>query len=55
MVIGQFQGNPTSELLEHVVADRLAGLGVPVVSGLEVGHGERNLALPLGAQVRLSG
>ena len=55
VVIGQFEGNPTSELLEHVVADRLAGLGVPVVSGLEVGHGERNLALPLGAQVRLSG
>jgi muramoyltetrapeptide carboxypeptidase len=55
VVIGQFHGNPTSELLEHVVADRLAGLGVPVVSGLEVGHGERNLALPLGAQVRLSG
>jgi muramoyltetrapeptide carboxypeptidase len=53
--IGQFQGNPTSELLEHVVADRLAGLGVPVVGGLEVGHGERNLALPLGAQVRISG
>ena len=55
VVIGQFEGNPTSELLEHVVADRLAALGVPVVSGLEVGHGERNLALPLGAQVRLSG
>jgi len=55
VVIGQFQGNPTSELLEHVVTDRLAGLGVPVVSGLEVGHGERNLSLPLGAQVRLSG
>jgi muramoyltetrapeptide carboxypeptidase len=53
--IGQFEGNPTSELLEHVVADRLAGLGVPVVAGLDVGHGERNLALPLGAQVRISG
>jgi muramoyltetrapeptide carboxypeptidase len=53
--IGQFEGNPTSELLEHVVADRLAGRGVPVVAGLDVGHGERNLALPLGAQVRISG
>ena len=53
--IAQFEANPTSELLEHVVADRLAGLGVPVVAGLDVGHGERNLALPLGAQVRISG
>ena len=53
--IGQFEGNPTSQLLKHVVADRLAGLGVPVVAGLDVGHGQRNLALPLGAQVRISG
>jgi muramoyltetrapeptide carboxypeptidase len=53
--IGQFEGNPTSELLEHVVADRLAGLGVPIIAGLDFGHGDRNLALPLGAQVRISG
>ena len=51
--VGQFSSNPTSDLLEHVVTDRLAGLGVPVIAGLEIGHGDRNLALPLGAQVRL--
>ena len=53
--LGQFHGNPTAHLLEHVLADRLADLGVPVICGLEVGHGSRNLALPLGAQVRISG
>ena len=36
-----------------VVADRLGHLGVPVVVDAPVGHGDRNLALPLGADVRL--
>lgn len=36
-----------------VLLDRLGSLGVPVVLGAPVGHGDRNLALPLGAQVTL--
>jgi muramoyltetrapeptide carboxypeptidase len=52
--VGQFSGNPTPHLLEHVLGDRLAGLGVPVICGLQVGHGSRNVALPLGAQVSIS-
>ena len=36
-----------------VVADRLGSLGVPVVVDAPVGHGDRNVALPLGAEVRL--
>jgi muramoyltetrapeptide carboxypeptidase len=35
------------------VADRLGDRGIPVVVDAPVGHGDRNLALPLGAQVRL--
>ena len=35
------------------VADRLGDRGVPVVVDAPVGHGARNLALPLGAHVRL--
>ena len=37
-----------------MIADRLAGLGVPVVTDIAVGHGPRNLALPLGAAVTLA-
>jgi len=36
-----------------VVADRLGALGMPIVVDAPVGHGDRNLALPLGAEVRL--
>ena len=35
------------------VTDRLGDRGVPIVVEAPVGHGERNLALPLGADVRL--
>lgn len=45
--LGAFPG------LSPVVADRLGGLGVPVLTAVPVGHGDRNLALPLGARVRL--
>jgi muramoyltetrapeptide carboxypeptidase len=37
----------------EVVAERFAGLGVPVVAGAPVGHGARNRALALGAHARV--
>jgi muramoyltetrapeptide carboxypeptidase len=36
-----------------VVADLLGGLGVPVLHGLELGHTDGQLAVPLGVRVRL--
>ncbi len=36
---------------EAVVAERLGALGVPIVAGAPIGHGARNRAVPLGAQV----
>jgi len=41
---------PTAALVEarSVVVERLAGLGVPLVLGAPVGHGDHNLALPMG-------
>ena len=47
-------GNPDSPTAEAVVLERLAVLGVPVVTGFPFGHApERNAALPFGARVRL--
>ena len=40
---------------EAVLRDRLGDLGVPVLTGLPVGHGERNVALPLGWMVEVDG
>jgi len=47
-------GNPESPDAEAVVLERLALLGVPVVTGFPFGHARaRNAALPVGARVRL--
>jgi len=51
VVVGDFTGSRDSDLVDALVAERLGDLGVPVVSGVPVGHGPRNVALPLGAQV----
>jgi muramoyltetrapeptide carboxypeptidase len=40
---------------EQVLRERTADLGIPVVGGLEVGHGPGNAALPLGVWARLDG
>lgn len=53
VVIGDFTDTEESDLIADVVADRLDDLGLPTLRGAAVGHGERNLALPLGARVRL--
>lgn len=53
VVIGGFTDTEETDLIADVVADRLDDLGLPTLRGAEVGHGDRNLALPLGARVRL--
>jgi muramoyltetrapeptide carboxypeptidase len=39
----------------EVIAERLGGLGVPVLTGAPIGHGPRNRAVPHGARVRVDG
>jgi muramoyltetrapeptide carboxypeptidase len=42
-------------LLEQVLRERTADLGIPVLAGLPVGHRAGNAALPLGIGARLDG
>lgn len=55
VVLGGFTRCGDPDVVREVLVDRLCGLGVPVVAGAPVGHDEPNLALPIGAQVRLAG
>jgi muramoyltetrapeptide carboxypeptidase len=41
--------------MEEVLQERLGDLGIPLVGRLPVGHGQPNLALPLGRMARLDG
>jgi muramoyltetrapeptide carboxypeptidase len=59
VVVGEFSpvagAAPTSSgLAAAVITDRLERLSIPVLTDVAVGHGPRNLALPLGAAVTLA-
>lgn len=57
LALGEFTGcNPpagAAYTLDEVLADLAGSIGVPVVTGLPVGHGARNWPVPLGARARL--
>ena len=57
VVLGDFVGctekDGSAPDAETVLAERLAGHGIPVLAGAAVGHGARNRALPHGVRARL--
>ena len=48
IVVGDVTEGASPEAVRHLVADRLAPLGVPLLIGGAFGHERRNLAFPLG-------
>ncbi len=54
IMIGQFTETDDEGQLGRLFADRFGDLGLPVITGVDTGHGERNLTLPLGAEVTLT-
>lgn len=57
VVCGDFTGCGEPAVVEAVLRDRLEDLGVPVLVGLPIGHGEENAPVLLGAraEVRVDG
>lgn len=49
----EFTSSPRSRTLEEVLTGRLGHLGVPILYGLPIGHGETLATLPLGVQATL--
>jgi muramoyltetrapeptide carboxypeptidase len=50
---GTFTDCGSEEEINRIVADRLAGMDIPILAGFEVGHGKVNLTLPVGLPVTL--
>jgi muramoyltetrapeptide carboxypeptidase len=44
---------PEQRLIRGFAAEQTAGLGVPVLWGIQAGHGTENFTLPIGARARL--
>lgn len=53
LVIGTFDHCGSEEQMDMLMLDHFGSLAIPVLSGVAVGHGKRNLTLPLGVMAHL--
>lgn len=47
------KGNPWSQELEQILEDHIKPIGVPAFSGLQFGHSDKNLTIPVGIRARM--
>ena len=55
VVLGDFTRCGDPAVVRALLLDRLGALGVPLVAGAPIGHGEPNVAVPIGALAHLDG
>jgi muramoyltetrapeptide carboxypeptidase len=53
LLAGDFEGCLEHDALKQLLEDRTTGLNMPVAVGLPVGHGRRNLTLPIGVEAEI--
>ena len=53
LLAGDFEGCLEHGALKQLLTDRTRGLNMPVATGLPVGHGRRNLTLPMGVKAEI--
>lgn len=53
LALGSFTNCGGIDTIGRIVADRLGGLGIPIVGGFDVGHAQVNLTVPVGLPVQL--
>jgi muramoyltetrapeptide carboxypeptidase len=53
LVLGSFDGCGSPAQILEIVADLFQGTEIPILAGVDAGHGEPNLTLPLGARAVL--
>lgn len=53
LALGSFTHCGPADAIDRIVADRLGGLNIPILTGFEVGHEAVNMTLPVGLSVAL--
>jgi muramoyltetrapeptide carboxypeptidase len=53
LALGTFADCGAEATIQHIVADRLGGLNIPILGGFDVGHAAVNMTLPVGLPVTL--
>jgi len=54
LILGQFTDCGNTEEIHDVFMRTFGPMGIPVVAGFPIGHGEENATLPIGMQARLT-
>jgi len=54
VVAGSFEGCGSRGMIDEIISEVFDDLEVPVLAGLDAGHGEHNLCLPLGGRAELN-
>ena len=55
IALGDFVDGASPESVHDLAVERLGPLGVPMLAGVPIGHGPRNLAFPVGVPASLDG
>jgi muramoyltetrapeptide carboxypeptidase len=53
LILGDFSETGSRQELDELVQERLASTSFPILSGVPIGHEERNLTLPVGLSATL--
>ncbi len=53
LIMGSFEKCGRRDIIEQIVFERVSDMGFPVISGFPIGHGKRNITLPVGIKVEL--
>jgi muramoyltetrapeptide carboxypeptidase len=53
LVAGKFEECGDPSIINRLLMDVLSSLDIPIATGLEIGHGHKNVALPLGLPTEL--
>ena len=53
LITGQFEECGDTAAINGLLMDIVSDLNIPLATGLTVGHGQKNLALPLGLKAEL--
>lgn len=53
LILGSFEGCGKKDIIEQIVFEKVSDMGFPVISRFPIGHGNRNMTMPLGIKVEL--
>jgi len=54
LILGSFEKCGRQDIIEQIILERVSDMGFPVISGFPIGHGKRNITIPIGIEAELN-